>query len=76
MSDTAPITYTVNINDQNQCDGIQAALDAHNAALDPVYESDGVTLVVPNPNAIPDCQSYVDYVMNSAAQSYYNHYLA
>lgn len=76
MSDTAPIDYTVSILTQNQCDGIQAALDVYNADLPPQYEGDGVTLVTPTPGTINSCQDYVNFVMNRAADSYYNHYLA
>lgn len=65
--------FSVTITDPSQLAGVTAARAEHNANLAPVLD-DSDQPMEPNPNAIATDADYVQFVMQSAAVSYANHY--
>lgn len=65
--------FTVTITDPSQLAGIAAARGEHNTNLAPALDGAGQP-ITPNPNAIATDADYVQFVMQSAAVSYANHY--
>ena len=64
--------FTITITDESKLAGITAARLAYNSILPETIEDSGTT--IPNPNILADDQSYVQFVMDKAAESYANQY--
>lgn len=68
-------TFTVDITDKAQLAGIEAARNHFNGTLTPQVDDEGAQLPIEtHPDYIPDMQSYVQHVMDSASKSYANNF--
>lgn len=66
-------TFTIEINEQSQLNGITAAREAYNTAL-PAIVTNEAGEEVANPALIADDAGYVQFVMSKAAESYAKQY--
>ena len=67
--------FTIEITDKAQLAGIAAAREARNAGLTPVLDAEGKALPIEgNKDYIATDAAYVQFVMQSAAESYAKSY--